>query len=435
MTWPSHQLSRGAFESLAAGGGRRDVLRTLTAAQYSRHLWLLRGVLATVEQGGRDHALRVRRAFALLTAAEKENAAVGRSVISHPAVGAWALHTVRASRGGPSAPGAEPGWLSGVAAAAAIRAGLPANIEVAVVGGTLILPSLGAVRIPASSAIVRATGEATEIISGDSRLRLPAGSGPGPAGWLPLRRISLGPGGVLVDDVDPFRMPAVTDVSARLGESDLDDWEQVFQETWSLLLRHHPAMAQAVAQLIRVIVPLERPSEGERSSSSPETFGAIALSRPRNATSLAVTLIHELQHLKLSAVIDLVTLTRPDDGRRYYAPWRDDPRPASGLLQGAYAYLGISGFWRRHRHVVQEEYQLRAHAEFVRCRAAAALVTATLAATGQLTEDGASFVRGMARTLHDWRDETVPAEAQRLARREADEHRARWIQAHGQVPT
>ena len=32
-------------------------------------------------------------------------------------------------------------------------------------------------------------------------------------------------------------------------------------------------------------------------------------------------------------------------------------------------------------------------------------------------------------------DETVPAEAQRLARREADGHRARWIQAHGQVPT
>ena len=67
---------------------------------------------------------------------------------------------------------------------------------------------------------------------------------------------------------------------------------------------------------------------------------------------------------------------------------------SSGLLQGAYAYLGVSGFWRRHRHVTPEEYQLRAHAEFVRCRAAAALVTATLAATGQLTEDGASFVAG-----------------------------------------
>jgi hypothetical protein len=39
----------------------------------------------------------------------------------------------------------------------------------------------------------------------------------------------------------------------------------------------------------------------------------------------------------------------PDDGHRYYVPWRDDPRPISGLLQGAYAYLGVTGFWRTRR--------------------------------------------------------------------------------------
>src|SRR5581483_603165 len=62
----------------------------------------------------------------------------------------------------------------------------------------------------------------------------------------------------------------------------------------------------------------------------------------------AVTLAHELQHLKLGALLDIVTLALPDDGRRYYAPWRDDPRPLGGLLQGAYAYFGVSGFWRPH---------------------------------------------------------------------------------------
>jgi hypothetical protein len=40
---------------------------------------------------------------------------------------------------------------------------------------------------------------------------------------------------------------------------------------------------------------------------------------------------------------------RPDDGQRYYAPWRADPRLASGLLQGTYAFLGVSGFWRCQR--------------------------------------------------------------------------------------
>jgi uncharacterized protein len=429
----SHQLSGAAFEALAAGGGGPDVVRQLADAQYSKHLVLLRGVLAVAETGDREEALRVRRARVLLAAVQRRDPVAARTVIGYPAVGAWALRTVRASRGGPAAPGAVPSGLSGLAAAAAIRSGLPADIEVMAVAGTLALPSLGAARAAADSVIVRSAGETTEIISGRSRTRLPAGSRPGAPGWLGLRRIRLGSSDVLVDDLDPFRMPAVPDVSARLDDGELGAWDRVFQDAWLLLVRYHPAVAEEVGQAIRVIVPLDMPSEGERSSSSPETFGAIALSRPRNATNLAVTLTHELQHLKLCALIDVVRLTERDDGRRYYALWRDDPRPASGLLQGAYAYLGISGFWRRQRHVVPGPARIRANVEFAKWRAAVAQATATLAASGQLTAEGARFVRGMARTLQAWRGDTVPSEADVLARHEADEHRARWTRAHGPI--
>jgi HEXXH motif-containing protein len=40
-------------------------------------------------------------------------------------------------------------------------------------------------------------------------------------------------------------------------------------------------------------------------------------------------------------------MTLPESGRRCYAPWREDLRPISGFLQGTYAFLGVSGFWRR----------------------------------------------------------------------------------------
>ncbi len=43
----------------------------------------------------------------------------------------------------------------------------------------------------------------------------------------------------------------------------------------------------------------------------------------------------------------LVPLVRYDRTETYYAPWRPDPRPAHGLLQGAYAYLGVTEFWQR----------------------------------------------------------------------------------------
>jgi HEXXH motif-containing protein len=435
MRLTGHRLSAAAFETLAAGGGGRDVLRELADAQYSKHMLLLRGVVAAAENGDREEALRVRRACALLTAAQRRNPTAARLVIGHPAVGAWALRAVRASPGDRAVPGAIPDGLSCVAAAAAIRSGLQAEIEVAAAEGTVVLPSLGAFRTSASSAIVRTTGEAAEIISAGSRVRLPMGSAPSAPGWIALRRIKLGSSNVLVDDVDPFRMPAVPDVSSPLNESEFRAWDRVFQDSWLLLVRHHPAVTEEAAEAIRVIVPLEMPSQGERSSSSPETFGAIALSRPRNATTLAVTLTHELQHLKLCALIDLVSLTRRDEGRRYYAPWRDDPRPASGLLQGAYAYLGITGFWRRQRLVTSGESRIRANAEFAKWRAAAAQATATLAASGEVTEEGARFVHGMARTLEAWGDDLVPSEAGALARHEADEHRARWTQAHGSIPT
>jgi HEXXH motif-containing protein len=86
-----------------------------------------------------------------------------------------------------------------------------------------------------------------------------------------------------------------------------------------------------------------------------EVFGETAYGGPGDRAMSArpdrytcvPTLVHEIQHLKLRALLDLITLTLPDDGSRYYAPWRPDPRPVSGLLQGAYAFLAVSVFWRR----------------------------------------------------------------------------------------
>jgi hypothetical protein len=58
-------------------------------------------------------------------------------------------------------------------------------------------------------------------------------------------------------------------------------------------------------------------------------------------------------------------------------------------------------------------------------------VVETLRASGQLTQAGREFVDGMARTLHSWKEETVPVEAKARAAREAAMHLARWEQANG----
>ena len=424
-----HRLPPGLFEVIAAGGGGSAAAEVLKRVQHSKHALLLLGVVSTAEASGHRQLSLARRAYDLLTCVERCNPDAATAVIRHPSVGAWAYRTMTGLRGGPQMPGATPDGLAAVAAAAAIRAGLPAEIEVPVRDGIVMLPSVGAAGpVDAEMAMVRNTGDRIEVSTTDQTVIIPTRGRDRVPGWLPLQTFDAGSLELVVDDVDPFRMPAAPNLGTAVS---LHYWSSAFQAAWRLLMEQHPAVATEVAALIQVIVPLTRPPRGQVSSSSPETFGSIALSEPSDACTLASTLAHEVQHVKLSALLDVMQLTLPDDGRRFYAPWREDPRPISGLLQGAYAYVGVSGFWQRQREL---DNTINAHVEFARWREAAALATGVLRSSRQLTAAGEEFVQGMAVTLHAWQDENVPDLARQWASEESKRHMARWQAQNGPIP-
>jgi HEXXH motif-containing protein len=429
-----HRMPRDMFDALAGGWCGSGAITVLTSGQYSKHVLLLRGVLDAAVTTGHDQMLTAQTGFDLLADVERRDPAAARAVVGYPAVGAWAMRTLRALRGEPAMAGAEPGGLAAVAAAAAIRAGFPARIEMPVVDGRVILPSLGAAAAADECATVHSGADGADVISGGLQTRLPADPNRDAPGWLAVRRLRAGSLDVLLDDLDPFRMPAEATVAGRLTGADLRTWTAVLGEAWTLLTRYHPGTAEELAAAIRAMVPLALPPQGQVSTSSAETFGAVALSEPVDARTLSVTLVHEVQHLKLCALLDIVTLVQPDDGRRFYAPWRDDPRPASGLLQGAYAYLGVSRFWHRQRRLDHGDAGVRAHAEFTRWRTAALRVTDTLESAGVLTPLGAHFVQRMGQTLRTWQDEPVPRAAQELADGKSAQHLTRWQAVNGPAP-
>ncbi len=424
-----HQMPPDLFGALAAGGGGPAAVQILKRAQHSKHALLLLGVVVTAEKSGHPQRALARRGYDLLTAVQRCEPAVVNSVIRHPSVGAGAHRTLVALRGGPGMAGATPGGLAAVAAAAAIRAGVPAEIEVPLCGGIIMLPSVGAAGpVEAEVATVRNTASRIELVADGRRIIVPGRYRGRAPFWHPLRPVRAGSIRLLVDAVDPFRMPAAPNLATAV---DPDPWSGVISEAWTLLEQHHPAVAREVAEIVTVIVPLGRPPHGLVSSSSPETFGAIALSQPSDACTLASTLAHEVQHMKLSALLDLVPLAHPDDDRRFYAPWREDPRPINGLLQGAYAYVGVSGFWRQQRKLGPE---LDAQVEFARWREAVAFAAASLQYSGQLTAAGGEFVQGMAATLEAWRAEPVPEIARRRASDQSAQHMARWEEKYGPIP-
>jgi uncharacterized protein len=297
-----------------------------------------------------------------------------------------------------------------------------------VLGAGVLLPSLGTAEAVGGTAVVAA--KEAEVRSGNLRVRVR----PGEPGWRELRRATAGPLSVLVDDLDPFRMPVPDGGPAeRLTQSQTTGLRDTLRAAWPAL---SPASAAEVAAIVRVIVPYQAPESGHASTTSPQVFGTVAMSEQPDRYTCAETLVHETQHLKLCAVLDLVTLTRPDDGQRYYAPWRPDPRPASGLLQGAYAFLGVSGFWREHRESAPEpEIRQRGQAEFARWREGVATVADTLLRSGQLTSSGETFVETMAGVLYEWLREPVPADALAVARRKNERHLVQWRADNGQPGT
>nr|WP_245627956.1 HEXXH motif-containing putative peptide modification protein [Actinomadura oligospora] len=219
----------------------------------------------------------------------------------------------------------------------------------------------------------------------------------------------------------------------RLTPEETEQWRDILRGAWRLLVRRHWTIAEEAARTLRVLTPIAPSERGMSSATAHEAFGVVFTSLPQDERDLAVAFAHEVQHAKLGALNDAIPLAKADDGGLHYAPWRDDPRPAAGLLTGAYAHLGVAGFWRRQRHHEHGAAALHAHTEFARWRDASALVTGVLIRSGRLTAEGERFVAEMDRTLRAWRREPVPTAALDLARAIAARHRERWRGRHGDL--
>ncbi|GHH54181.1 aKG-HExxH-type peptide beta-hydroxylase [Lentzea cavernae] len=148
---------------------------------------------------------------------------------------------------------------------------------------------------------------------------------------------------------------------------------------------------------------------------------------PSDATDLAATLVHEHQHIVLGGILHLAQLYENDRTERIYVPWRDDPRPLSGALQGVYAFFGVTAFWRS---TAQAGGSRLATFEFAHWRGQTWRTLRTLRRDATLTEAGRRFLDGVAEVLGPWQHEPVPEDVLELADLLAADHRAGWLLRH-----
>jgi uncharacterized protein len=218
-------------------------------------------------------------------------------------------------------------------------------------------------------------------------------------------------------------------------KEELANWRSVLAAGWRVVMDTEPSLARDVAADLQVIVPLAAVAgRVPLSATSGWAPGAVALSLPRDPVSCAETLIHEHRHCVLGLVEEMVPpLVDPESTRLCYAPWRDDPRPAAGLLHGCFAHVAITRFWWRRRQICAAEDIAYAELQFARWREATTEGIAELLSSGALTDTGECVAAALWQTMSSWQREQVSPGALESAAAINAERRTRWRRAHSRL--
>ena len=387
---PVHVIDVGAFDRLAAGPGDRAAVIALSDAMHSVN----RGLVVALARRLGDRSSALGRAaddgWRLLAELDAEHPAAVREVLTYPFIQTWATHCLD-PRG--TADDLDRAHLGGVAAAAALRAGVETEVTVPVRDGAVFLPTAGTLVVaPGAGPVVR-----VHISPSGAGCASSAGE------WQAVRRVSAPGLSVTLDDVDPFRDCRAWLPAGRLSGASWQLWQLALPAAVTRLWAELPDYAGVLRAGLRSVVPILPAATGLRQSGSTrEAFGAVAVALPDDAGSLGELLLHEMQHVKLAALADQFDLVDRTDGRLFSVPWRPDPRSAHGLLHGTYAHLAVAELWRaralaRPDRPTVDRY--RTYQSWVE-RAIDVLQTA-----GCLLPAGERFVAGMRGTVKEWADD------------------------------
>ncbi|WP_020523880.1 FxsB family cyclophane-forming radical SAM/SPASM peptide maturase [Catelliglobosispora koreensis] len=326
MTEAETPVPGDLISQVGSGLGDADVLKFLCGTQLDITRALVRGVADDL--GSHEMA---NEAWLLLQEADRLAPHATDEVLAHPYVRAWAVKALQQKDSGQR----DFGYLSAIALAVALRAGMDAELALAITSERLYLPGLGTALLPGASGPSRASVE-------NGRLTVRGVTGDR---WLPVASLQAGDIEVSLDNADPYRdchkWPPVNDLSP----SEVDNWRQTFAQAWESIGTDAPEQLPGLRAGLRTLVPLQADPDGlMRASTARHAFGAVAAALA-DPDALAVMIVHEFQHGKLGALLDLVDLFDPAAKQLFSVGWRPDPRPVEGALQGTYAHLAVARMW------------------------------------------------------------------------------------------
>lgn len=420
-----HTVSPPLFEAIAAGRGGSPAIEELHTAQVSKHLLLILHLLDNWpdKAAAAEAARLIEHAHVVAPAAYRE-------IIGAPLVGAWGGIAVRAL-GRDAVQRPDYLHVNALALRAAAAAGEACELPVPVNGGVAVIPGWGGAEVgDVTEAVATWDGHRLQV-RGERAVTAPEDLTADAPGWQPLRRLRASAAGsdIELDDLHPYRHGHHVPPAARLADDVLPQWRAGFAEAWRMLAGRLPERAAEVRAGLRTLVPLQQTDRSARSATIRHAFGVFGLTLPPSPAEFAVTVVHEFQHSKLSALLDLVPLTDPDDDGRYFAPWRTDPRPLPGLLQGVYAFAGVADTWR----ALSDAEAAGAYAErqFAEARIQVDCGLIAVERSGALTADGETLVGHLRTSVDEMLRVPIPQQTVREAEQALERTLTAWRERNG----
>ena len=398
-------LQADELASLAHGYGSAEAIRVLMRNQAA----LQRDLLALIARRGPQQDQRFAAAWDLLASLSVQSPKSVADVLALPYTRAWAVQFL-SDLGTGQADAADVHHLEALAASAAVRAGLRTRVPVPVRDGVAPLPGFGTLAAGAYDQVWCETGALKDLDL-----------------LQPLRQVNAAGLRITIEDTDPYRGCHGTPTD-RLSAEQADAWVRALPAAISFIDEHMSAFAPGLRTGLSTVMPMRRPADGSNSSSAARhAFGSVGIALPDDPEQLALLLVHEYQHVKLGALLDIAELyDAADIAPHYYAPWRPDPRPLEGLLQGTYAHIAVVDFWRVRRGQLKGEAREAAETQFARWRMHTIEAVEELLKSGSLTKLGLTVAEAIGDTLDPWLAEPVTTAASLDAQRIADGHRAEF---------
>ncbi|MET9489257.1 HEXXH motif domain-containing protein [Nocardia sp. NPDC006630] len=421
---------------LGSGPGSETGVAQLIEGLVLMRMILLRRLITTVDAEAAARA-GLREAYRTLAELQTDRPEVVSSMLTYPATGSWLVRVLRRAAGadGDAVPlWADCAYLGWLAAAASITCREEGTAQVVIRNGVIMLPTFGLARLAAPEysgpcEISWTAAGAVHFTWSSGSVRIISRAGESHADWLPLRwvRGADDEARVWLDDLDPFRsLPPGQPAPPRLTAGQAGRWQRTFTDAWRLLRSDHAPYLAPMRGCLTSVVPLSvEPLTASTSHTDFHGVGCVYTTAPADPCQLALTLIHEIQHTKFAMLTDQAEVCTPDPACRFYAPWRDDPRPIHGLLHGIYAFFGVTDFWRVHRHSACHQ-SLQAHTDFELWRVQVAGAIAQARESGLLGDAGRRLLDALAAAMIPWASADLPPEARRAATEAAVGHRTFW---------